>query len=239
MTRLVEIRPTLVPMSRKVKSGTDRGVLVAPDAIEQRILSIRGYRAMLDRDLAELYGVPTGTLNQAVSRNLARFPADFAFRVTAGESVRLISQSVISNGRGGNRHAPRVFTEQGVAMLSSVLRSRRAVDVNIGIMRVFVRVRELFATHRNLARKIDEMERKYDGKFAVVFDAIRALTAPTPDRAAPRPRIGFIREPEPTARDRAAQPPRKTRAGSAASARREGTKHAIAAVTTMAIATPA
>lgn len=203
MTRLIKISSTLPLMPRKEKSGTARGALVAPHAIEQRILSFRGYRVMLDRDLAELYGVPTGTLNQAVSRNIARFPADFAFRLTADESVRLISQSVISNGRGGNRHAPRVFTEQGVAMLSSVLRSRRAVDVNIGIMRAFVRVRELLATHRDLARKIDEMERKYDGKFATVFDAIRNLMAPPPDRAPPRPRIGFIREPEPTVRDRA------------------------------------
>jgi hypothetical protein len=203
MTGLIEIGPTLLFMSRKVKSGTARGALVAPHAIEQRILSIRGYRAMLDRDLAELYGVPTGTLNQAVSRNIARFPADFAFRLTADESVRLISQSVISNARGGNRHAPRVFTEQGVAMLSSVLRSRRAVEVNIAIMRAFVHLREFLATHKDLARKIDEMERKYDGKFAAVFDAIRKLMTATPGREPPRPRIGFIREPEPTAGSRA------------------------------------
>ena len=147
---------------------------------------------MLDRDLAELYGVATGTLNQAVTRNIVRFPSDFAFHLTQDEAASLTSQSVISKGPGGRRHAPRVFTEQGVAMLSSVLRSPRAVDVNIAIMRAFVHLRALLATHADLARKLAELERKYDGKFAAVFDAIRELMAP-PERA--RPRIGFVREP--------------------------------------------
>jgi hypothetical protein len=149
---------------------------------------------MLDRDLAELYGVPTGNLNQAVARNIARFPSDFAFRLTADEDESLISQSVMSKGWGGRRHAPRVFTEQGVAMLSTVLRGRRAIDVNIAIMRAFVHLRELLATHKDLARKLDELERKYDGKFAVVFDAIRGLMNPSLEREPARPRIGFIRE---------------------------------------------
>jgi hypothetical protein len=149
---------------------------------------------MLDRDLAELYGVDTRTLNQAVARNLARFPADFAFHLTPDEASSLRSQSVISNIRGGRRYAPRVFTEQGVAMLSSVLRSGGAIDVNIAIMRAFVHVRELLATHADLARTLEEMERKYDGKFAVVFNAIRGLMTPPREKERPRPRIGFIRE---------------------------------------------
>jgi hypothetical protein len=150
---------------------------------------------MLDRDLADLYGVVTKTLNQAVARNIDHFPSDFSFHLTADEAADLRSQSVTSKGWGGRRYTPRVFTEQGVAMLSSVLRSRRAVDVNIAIMMVFVHFRELLATHEDLARKLEEPERKYDGKFAVVFDAIRELMAPSPAREHSRPRIGFIREP--------------------------------------------
>ena len=149
---------------------------------------------MFDRDLAELYGVATGTLNQAVARNMARFPSDFAFRLTPAEAANLISQSVISSSHGGRRKSPRVFTEQGVAMLSSVLRSRRAIDVNIAIMRAFVNVREVLATHKDLARKLEEMERKNDGKFAMVFNAIRELMSPALPRDQPRPRIGFIKE---------------------------------------------
>lgn len=181
-------------MPRTTKSTTTRETGLTPQAIEQRILLIRGHRVMLDRDLAELYGVATGTLNQAVSRNNARFPSDFSFHLTAGEATALISQSVISKGRGGRRHSPRAFTEQGVAMLSSVLRSSRAVDVNIAIMRAFVRLRELLAAHKDLARKLEEMERKYDGKFAVVFNAIRELMTPPVEAERERPRIGFIRQ---------------------------------------------
>jgi hypothetical protein len=155
---------------------------------------LRPGRRGVDRDLAELYGVATGTLNQAVARNTARFPSDFAFKLTPAEAANLISQSVISSSHGGRRKSPRVFTEQGVAMLSSVLRSRRAIDVNIAIMRAFVHVRELLATHTDLSRKLEEIERKYDGKFAVVFNAIRELMAPPPEKERPRPRIGFISE---------------------------------------------
>ena len=150
---------------------------------------------MLDRDLAELYGVATKTLNQAVSRNVVRFPPDFAFHLTPDEAASLRSQSVTSKGRGGRRHGPRVFTEQGVAMLSSVLRSRRAVDVNIAIMRAFVHLRELLATHKELARKLEALERKYDGQFAMVFDAIRELMTPPLENEQSRSRIGFISGP--------------------------------------------
>ena len=179
-------------MQRKTISASTREVGLTPEEIERRIFLVRGHRVMLDRDLAELYGVPTGTLNQAVARNTARFPSDFAFKLTPVEAANLMSQSVISSSHGGRRKAPRVFAEQGVAMLSSVLRSRRAVDVNIAIMRAFVHLRELLATHKDLTRRLEELERKYDGKFAVVFNAIRGLMAPATER--PRPRIGFIRE---------------------------------------------
>lgn len=144
---------------------------------------------MLDADLAELYGVPTKALNQAVTRNSRRFPFDFSFRLTRSETANLKSQSVTSSSHGGRRTLPRAFTEQGVAMLSSVLSSRRAVDVNVAIMRAFVRARELAGTHRDLARRIDALEQKFDGQFAEVFRALRELALP-----AGRPvrlRIGF------------------------------------------------
>ncbi len=145
---------------------------------------------MFDSDLAELYGVPTRTLNQAVSRNALRFPPDFAFRLTRLEAANLKSQFVTSRSHGGSRKLPRVFTEQGVAMLSSVLRSRRAIEVNIAIMRAFVQVRELAAASADVALRIDELEQRYDGQFADVFDAIRELASPSVPEA-PRPRIGF------------------------------------------------
>ncbi len=147
---------------------------------------------MLDADLASLYGVPTMRLNEAVSRNLGRFPEDFMFRLTAEEFRGLKSQIAISKpGRGGRRRAtPRAFTEQGVAMLSSVLRSPKAIAVNVEIMRVFVRIRRLHGEHVDLARRIDELEKRFDRRFKVVFDAIRLLHGPT--RPEPRP-IGFRR----------------------------------------------
>lgn len=145
---------------------------------------------MFDSDLADLYGVPTRALNQAVSRNAARFPADFAFRLTRLEAANLKSQIVTSSSHGGSRKLPRVFTEQGVAMLSSVLHSRRAVEVNVAIMRAFVLVRELSAASAGLALRIDELERRYDGQFADVFNAIRELVAPSAPEP-PRRRIGF------------------------------------------------
>ena len=145
---------------------------------------------MLDADLAALYQVEVKVLNQAVKRNRERFPPDFMFRLSDQEAASLRSQIVTSKaGRGGRRSAPYVFTEQGVAMLSSVLRSPRAVRVNIAIMRAFVRLRALFATHKSLARELARLERKYDGQFTMVFEAIRELMNP-PARSARR-RIGF------------------------------------------------
>jgi hypothetical protein len=163
--------------------------------IERRIYQIRGHKVMLDADLAELYGVPTKVFNQQVSRNRDRFPADFMLQLTAGEDHALRSQFVTSKtGRGGRRYAPYAFTQEGVAMLSSVLHSQRAVQVNIGIMRAFVRLRELLATHKDLARKLNDMEKKYDTQFKVVFDAIRKLMEPP--AATPKRPIGFRIEKE-------------------------------------------
>jgi hypothetical protein len=158
---------------------------------ERRILLVRGYRVLLDSDLATLYEVPTRRLNEQVRRNLGRFPPDFMFVLTREEADALRSQSATSKpGRGGRRYLPMVFTEQGVAMLSSVLRSARAVHVNIGIMRAFVKLRELLASHHELAMRLDELERKYDAQFRVVFDAIQDLLR---EPTAPGRRIGFNR----------------------------------------------
>jgi hypothetical protein len=172
--------------------------LIPVERIEKAILLIRGQKVMLDRDLAELYGVPTKALNQAVSRNRKRFPRDFAFRLSQEEFENWRSQIVTSNpaAKMGLRRRPYAFTEQGVAMLSSVLRSSRAIEVNIAIMRAFVRLREILATHKDLARKLDELERKFgehDQKFQLVFEAIRQLMAPSPEPATKR-RIGFGRD---------------------------------------------
>ena len=157
-------------------------------AIEQAIFLIRGQKVMLDVDLAKLYGVTTFNLNKAVKRNLDRFPEDFMFQLNYQEVRNLIFQFGISSW-GGTRKLPRAFTEQGVAMLSSVLKSKRAVHVNIEIMRAFVKLREMLASHKDLALKLAEMEKKYDSQFKVVFDAIRELMAPIDP--SPKPRIGF------------------------------------------------
>jgi hypothetical protein len=152
---------------------------------------IRGHRVILDSDLAELYEVEIKVLNQAVKRNIARFPDDFMFQLTAEEAARLRSQIVtLKAGRGEHRkYLPYAFTEQGVAMLSSVLHSDRAVHVNIEIMRAFVRLRQMLASNVELARKLASLERKYDAQFKVVFDAIRELmTPPEPNKKRP---IGF------------------------------------------------
>ena len=171
---------------------TDSRSIIPPERIDRSILLIRGQKVMLDADLAELYGVETRVLVQAVRRNNERFPDDFMFRLSSQEFAFLRSQSVTSSQWGGRRYPPYAFTEQGVAMLSSVLRSKRAVQVNIEIMRAFVRLREMLATHKDLARKLAAMERKYDAQFKVVFDAIRKLMAPPPARK--RPPIGFATE---------------------------------------------
>jgi hypothetical protein len=163
--------------------------LIPRERIEQTILLIRGHNVMLDSDLAQLYGVTVGRLNEAVKRNEDRFPSDFMFQLTKAEFENLKSQIAISSSKwGGRRHAPYVFTEQGVAMLSSVLRSKRAIEVNIAIMRTFVRLREMISSNKALARRLSDLEKKYDGQFRVVFEAIRELMAePTPKSR----RIGF------------------------------------------------
>ena len=159
--------------------------------IESRIFILRGHRIMLDAHLAELYEVETKMLNRAVRRNRDRFPEDFTFQVTPEEFDYLRRHFGTSSLWGGRRYFPFAFTEQGVAMLSSVLRSKRAVRVNVEIMRAFVRLRQWLLTHEELAKKLDALEKKYDTQFKVVFDAIRRLTAP-PDP--PRHRIGFHSE---------------------------------------------
>jgi hypothetical protein len=178
-------------MSEDLKSqiATSKRPLRAED-ISRRIHTIRGHRVMLDADLAELYGVTTGALNQAIKRKAERFPEDFMFRLSQEESYSLRSQTVILEpGRGKYRKfLPYAFTEQGVAMLSGILQSHRAVQVNIAIMRAFVRMRRMLISHEELARKVAALEGKYDSQFRVVFDAIRALMEPP---KTPRQRIGF------------------------------------------------
>lgn len=149
------------------------------ERIARSILILRGHKILLDVHLAALYGVTTKRLNEQVKRNRSRFPADFMFQLTTEEVASLRSQSATSNkGRGGRRYRPYAFTEQGVAMLSTVLNSERAIHVNIEIMRTFVRLRQMLASNAELARKLADLEKKYDAQFRVVFDAIRQLMAP-------------------------------------------------------------
>ena len=168
--------------------------LVSAERITHSILLLRGQRVLLDADLAKLYEVETRVLVQAVKRNLGRFPEDFMFQLNAEEVAALRSQSVISNaGRGGRRYAPYAFTEQGVAMLSSVLSSPQAISVNIEVMRAFVRLRGMLASNKDLAAKLAELERKlktHDQAIAGIFDAIRQLMAPPP--APQKQPIGFV-----------------------------------------------
>ena len=167
---------------------TNKRVLIPVERIQKAILLIRDQKVMLDADLSSLYGVDTKVLVQAVKRNIERFPQDFMFQLSQEEFAYLRSQIVTSSDWGGRRYPPYAFTEQGVAMLSSVLRSPRAIHVNIEIMRVFIRLRQMLASNVELAWKLDALERKYDAQFKVVFDAIRQLMAPPePKRRA----IGF------------------------------------------------
>jgi hypothetical protein len=183
--------PSLIPMER----------------IEAAILFIRDQKVILDRDLAKLYGVANKTLLQSVKRNASRFPADFAFQLswdevralqahfanTDSDGTSALRSQIVTLKRGAHiKYRPYAFTEQGVAMLSSVLRSDRAVSVNIEIMRAFVRMRQILASHADLARKLADLERKYDTQFRVVFDAIRRLMEPPPEQPR-RGRIGFRR----------------------------------------------
>ena len=171
-------------------------VSVQADLIEQKILLVRGHRVMLDRDLAQLYGVKTRVLNQAVRRNIARFPDDFMFALTRQEIMR-ISQNVTSSSSAKVQtlkfsKSVSAFTEHGVSMLSSVLNSPRAIQVNIQIVRTFAKLREILSANKDLSRRLDQLENKYDSQFRVVFDAIRQLMAPS---APKRKKIGFhVRE---------------------------------------------
>jgi len=163
-------------------------MIVPVEAIEHQILLIRGRKVMLDKDLAVLYGVTTGNLNKAVSRNIDRFPEDFMFPLTKEEHDSLRFQIGILKRGEHSKYPPRAFTQEGIAMLSGILRSDRAVKANIAIMRVFVRLREMLASNKELAKRLDEMEKKYDSQFKGVFDAIRQLmVAPEPKKK----KIGF------------------------------------------------
>ena len=170
----------------------NKGAALSAETITQSIVRLRGHKVLLDADLATLYGVPTKGLVQAVKRNLERFPEDFMFQLSEEEFENLRSRSVTSSW-GGRRYAPYAFTEQGVAMLSSVLKSPRAIAVNVEIMRAFVRLRELLASNKELARKLDALERRlgaHDQAIASILSAIRELMAPSVP--ATKRRMGFI-----------------------------------------------
>lgn len=185
---------TLASISRHISRYLPISALFGEAAVTNRLESfiyiIREERVMLDNDLATLYQVETKALVQAVQRNRNRFPSDFMFQLSAQEFTALRSQIVTSKGRGGRRTAPYAFTEHGVAMLSSVLRSERAVEINIEIIRAFVKLRQLVASNAELTGRLNRLEQKYDSQFKVVFDAIRQLMSeatPVP----PKRRIGF------------------------------------------------
>ena len=165
--------------------------LIPEEVIERKIFMIRGHKVMLDRDLAELYGVTTAQLTRQVRRNIDRFPGDFMFKLTKGELADLICQFGTSSW-GGTRKLPYAFTEQGVAMLSGILRSKRAVYVNIAIMRAFVKLKQILSMNKELAHKLGELERKiekHDVDIQAIFEAIRQLMAPPPIK--PKSLIGF------------------------------------------------
>ncbi len=166
-----------------------KSLLLVQTKIESKILFIRGHKVMLDRDLAALYGVKTKVLNQAVSRNLKRFPEDFMFQLTKSEKKQVVTNCDHLETLKFSPQLPFAFTQEGVAMLSGVLNSRRAIQANIQIMRAFVKLRELMATHENLKKKIEEMEKKYDYQFKNVFDVIKRLIEPS--KQEPKKRIGF------------------------------------------------
>jgi hypothetical protein len=163
-------------------------VTVPIERIERVILLVRGEKVILDADLAALYGVETRALVQAVKRNSERFPKDFMFQVTSKEFASLRSQFVISKGKGGRRHAPYAFTEHGAIMAANILKSDRAVRASVQVVRAFVKLRQMLASDTELGRKLDELEKKYDRQFKIVFDAIRQLMSPPPAKAKP---IGF------------------------------------------------
>ena len=197
-------------------------LLIPAERIEQSILLIRGQKVMLDSDLAELYGVATKAFNQAVKRNAKRFPADFMLQLTGHEADSLRSQFVtlkegmrsqfVTASKRNIRHRPYAFTEQGVAMLSGILSSDRAIEVNIAIMRAFVRLREILSSHKDLARRLDELEKKVgqqDDKIHAVFEAIRQLMSPPP--APNKRRIGFAATTDDAATDHVSSHGKKKR----------------------------
>jgi len=169
--------------------------IIPQEIIESRIYVIRGKKVMLDTDLATLYRVTTKRFNEQVKRNLKRFPSDFMFQLNVEENQALRSQfATLKQGRGQHRkYFPHVFTEQGIAMLSGILNSDRAIQVNIAVMRAFVNLREMIASNKDLTRRLDVLEKKYDAQFRIVFDAIRAIMSPPQKK---RPLIGFKREEE-------------------------------------------
>lgn len=170
---------------------TDDRALIPPESIERAILLVRGQKVILDDDLSRLYGVTTKRLNEQIKRNRKRFPVDFMFRLNFQEVKGLRSQFATSNiGRGGRRYLPYAFTEHGAIMAANVLNSQRAIEASVYVVRAFVRLRELIASNKELAKRLDELEKKYDSQFKVVFDAIRELM--TPIEPPPKPcRIGF------------------------------------------------
>ncbi|MFH1857462.1 MAG: ORF6N domain-containing protein [Candidatus Omnitrophota bacterium] len=174
-------------MDRKKPLALSRD-FIPIENITNRILFLREMKVMLDRDLAELYRVKSIVLRQQVKRNTERFPEDFMFQLTAVEAQLLVSQNVIPSKKSLGGSLPYAFTEQGVAMLSSVLHSQRAIQVNIQVMRAFTKLRKMLMVHEDLKRKIEDMEKKYDRQFKIVFDAIRRLIEPSPD---PKKTIGF------------------------------------------------
>lgn len=161
--------------------------------IGELIYLVRSHKVMIDHDLADLYGVTTKALVQAVKRNIKRFPKDFMFQLS-NQEVRNLKSQIVTSSWGGRRKLPYAFTEQGVAMLSSVLRSENAIEVNIQIMRTFVQLRNLIASNVELSLRLDDLERRYDGQFKKVFDAIREIMNPSPP--AKNRSIGFGRDPD-------------------------------------------
>lgn len=175
----------------KMKNIKSDIIPVPQETIESKIFLTRGKKVMLDSDLAVLYDVETKNLNKAVKRNIARFPDDFMFQLNKKEFENLRFQ-IVTSGYGGRRYLPYVFTEQGVAMLSSVLNSRRAIEVNIQIIRTFVKLREMIISNKELRTRIEEMERRYDKRFKIIFDTLREfLKKEDPDMKSRKNKIGF------------------------------------------------
>jgi hypothetical protein len=164
--------------------------LVAMEFVEKKILLIRGQKVILDVDLAELYGVTTKVFNQAVKRNIDRFPKDFMFQLTADEALTIRSQFVTASRRN-IRYLPYAFTEHGIIMAASMLNSQRAIDASVYVVRAFIKLREMIASHKDLTKKLNELEKKYDGQFQIVFEAIRQLIEV---EEKPKKKIGFIKE---------------------------------------------